>query len=437
MERGTGTVSPVPTRTRGSAFRIAATAGAEAAGEAVRLLRAHRTRSALTIFGIVWGTASVIFLGGWGQGVAGMVERGLFKTGRNLGEIFAGQIGENFTPAADRRLLWFTLDDLDVLRRRARTPALIAGEFWKVLPVSYRRRAITVDVRGIEPEVATLRGVEVAAGRQISRSDVAERRRVAVLGERVRRRLLGAEGGIGSRIRLDGMSFTVVGLLDKVGTQLHRDRMEIDDQVWLPLTTLQYHWPPDWTDEVVISRILYRVASREQIHEAEVEARAILADRLGTSPTDEEAIRALSSAEALNRLPLAEIKGFMLLLAVALLAIGGVNLLNMMLESVHERRQEIGVRLAVGARRRDVIAQFFLETFLLTIVGGAAGIALGICGCFLLGRFDLPDVIPVPELGVGLVSIAFVVVVGVGVAAGVIPAWRAARIDPAFTLRME
>jgi ABC-type antimicrobial peptide transport system permease subunit len=127
----------------------------------------------------------------------------------------------------------------------------------------------------------------------------------------------------------------------------------------------------------------------------------------------------------------------MLLLAISLLAIGGVNLLNMMLESVHERRQEIGVRLAIGARRRDVIAQFFLETFLITLVGGIAGLALGIAGCVLLGMLDVPDIIPVPVLRIEIVVTAFAVVTFVGVAAGVIPAWRAARVDPAYTLRME
>jgi putative ABC transport system permease protein len=409
----------------------------DAASQAIRLLRAHRARSVLKTFGIVWGTAAVIFLGGWGEGVARNVERGLFKTGRNLGEIFAGQIGEQFTPAADRRHLWFGLDDLDVLRRRARLPTLIAGEAWDVLPVSYRRRAINADVRGIEPEVATLRGVELAAGREIVRSDLDDRRRVAILGDRARRRLLGAEGAIGSRIRLDGQPFEVIGVLEEVGTQLHRDRLEIDDQIWVPLSTLQYHWPSDWTDEVVISRILYRIPSRHLIDETEAEVRAILAGRLGTAPSDREAIRALSSAKALSRLPLNEIKGFMLLLAVSLLAIGGVNLLNMMLESVHERRQEIGIRLAVGARQRDVVGQFFLETFLVTLVGGVAGLALGIAGCLLLGMLDVPEIIPVPVLRVGIVVTALVVVVVVGIAAGVIPAWRAARVDPAYTLRLE
>jgi putative ABC transport system permease protein len=411
--------------------------GVEAASQALRLLRAHRVRSLLTTFGIVWGTASVIFLGGWGEGVAQMVEHGLFKTGRDLGEIFAGQIGEDFTPAADRRNLWFTLDDLEALRRRARLPTLIAGEAWKVLPVAFRRRSINADVRGIEPDVAVLRGVELAAGREITRNDLDGRRRVAILGERARRRLLGAEGGVGSHIRLDGQPFTVIGLLAKVGTQLHRDRMEIDDQIWVPLSTLQLHWPSKWTDQVVISRILFRYPSRELLEETNSEVRAILAQRLGTSPTDDEAIRALSSAKALNRLPLGEIKGFMVLLAVSLLAIGGVNLLNMMLESVHERRQEIGIRLALGARRRDVIAQFFLETFIVTIAGGAAGLILGIAGCALLGRLDVPDVIPVPIVHFDIVALALFVLTSVGIAAGVVPAWRASRIDPAYSLRME
>jgi putative ABC transport system permease protein len=306
-----------------------------------------------------------------------------------------------------------------------------------VLPVSYRRRAINADVRGIEPEVATLRGVKLAAGREIARSDLDDRRRVAILGDRARRRLLGAEGAVGSRIRLDGKPFTVIGVLEEVGTQLHRDRLEIDDQIWVPLSTLQYHWPPDWTNEVVISRILYRIPSRHLIDETEAEVRAILAGRLGTAPSDSEAIRVISSAKALSRLPLNEIKGFMLLLAVSLLAIGGVNLLNMMLESVHERRQEIGIRLAVGARRRDVIGQFFLETFLITLVGGIAGLALGIAGCLMLGALDVPEIIPVPVLRVGIVVTALAVVTVVGIAAGVIPAWRAARVDPAYTLRME
>jgi putative ABC transport system permease protein len=117
--------------------------------------------------------------------------------------------------------------------------------------------------------------------------------------------------------------------------------------------------------------------------------------------------------------------------------IGGIGVLNMMLDSVHERRQEIGVRLAIGARQRDITLQFFIETFAIAFTGGLAGAALGIGGCVLFGIFEVPDLVPVPVLSARVVALALGILSCVALAAGVIPAWRAARIDPALTLRME
>jgi putative ABC transport system permease protein len=104
---------------------------------------------------------------------------------------------------------------------------------------------------------------------------------------------------------------------------------------------------------------------------------------------------------------------------------------------VHERRQEIGVRLAVGARRRDILVQFFLETFVITGLGGLVGIALGLAGCVGLARLHVPDLVPIPIVRPEIVTLALGVMAGVGAAAGVVPAWRAARVDPALTLRDE
>ncbi len=406
-------------------------------GQALRLLLAHKLRSALTLFGIVWGTASVILLVGWGDGVRAMLERGFFKTGRNMGEVWAGKIGEDFTPAVDRRFLWYVQADVDALRRRARLPERIGAEYWQFLPVTHRQRALSLDVRGIDPEVMEIRGAHLAAGRGITHADLDHRRRVVVVGDTVRRRLLGADGGIGSRIRLAGRPFEVIGILEPLGTQLSRDRMEIDEQVWAPLATLQAHWPPWWTDDPVVSKILYRMPDRAAMQATEDEVRAILAERLGVSPDDEEAVGVWSSLEMLNQLPLDETRGLMFVLAAALLVIGGVGVLNMMLDAVHERRHEIGLRLAIGARRRDVVVQFFLETLVVTTIGGLLGAALGIGGAHLLASFELPELVPVPVLSPAVVWLALGVMLAVGVGAGVVPAWRASRIDPSLTLRME
>ncbi len=409
----------------------------ESIRQALRLLWAHKMRSLLTMFGIVWGTAAVIFLVGWGEGSTAKLEWGFFKAGKNMGEVWAGHVSEEFTPAVDRRYLWYTIEDVEVLRRRARLPEAIGAESWEMLPATYRQRAVWVDVRGIDPEVMEIRGVPLAAGHGITRSDVEHRRRVAVLGDTTRRRLLGAEGGIGSWIRLAGKPFKVVGLLEHVGTQLSRDRMLIDEHAWIPITTLQDNWPKGWTDEFVVTKILYRMPSRALLDETEAEVRAILAERLQVRPDDTEAVGIHSAVKMLRNLPIDQMQGLMFILATATLVIGAVGVLNMMLDSVYERRQEIGVRLAVGARRRDIIAQFFLETFAISALGGLVGAALGVGTCLVLGGLDAPEMIPVPVLNPRIVVVALSVMGGVGLAAGVIPAWRAARVDPALTLRME
>ena len=409
----------------------------EAIRQAVRLLWAHRVRSLLTMFGVVWGTASVIFLVSWGNGVQVMLEDGFFRAGKNLGEVWAGRVSEEYTPAVDRRYLWYTYDDLQALRRRARLPVMIGGEAWRMLPAAFKQRAINVDLRGVEPEVMQLRGVPLARGRAISRSDIEHRRRVAVLGDNVRKRLLGPEGGLGSWVRIAGKPFKVVGLLDHVGVQLSRDRMLIDDHIWVPITTVHANWPEWWTNDFVVSKIIYRMRDPSMLEDTEKEVRAILADRIGVGREDDEAIGIHSAVKMLRRLPIQQTKGAMAILAITTLLIGAIGILNMMLDSVYERRREIGIRLAVGARRRDIVVQFFLETFAVTSIGGLFGVAMGVAGCVFLASLDYPDLVPIPVLEGGVVVSALLVMSVAGIAAGIIPAWRASRIDPALTLRME
>jgi len=411
--------------------------GLEVVRQALRLLLAHKLRSLLTLFGLVWGTAAVIFLVGWGRGVRDKLELGFFKAGRNMGEVWAGRVSEEFTPAVDRRFLWFTPADVDALRRRARLPELVGAEAWELLPAAYGQRGLNVDVRGIEPEVMEIRGVPVAAGRGVTKADVEHRRRVVLVGDLVRRRLLGPEARLGTWIRIGGTPFQVVGLLAPVGTQLSSDRLAVDEQVWVPISTVFALWPRPWSEEPVVTKIVYRMRDRRLLAETEREVRAILASRLHVGPDDSEAIGIWSSVKMLNRLPIDQMRGLLFILAAATLGIGGIGVMNMMLDSVHERRREIGLRLAVGARPRDVVAQFLAETLCVTALGGLAGAALGVGSCLALGSLELPELAPVPVLRADTVVAALAIMIGVGVAAGVVPAWRAARVDPASTLRME
>ena len=405
--------------------------------EAAATLRAHKSRALLTLFGIAWGTASVILLTGWGDGVRIMMERGFFKTGRNLGEAWAGRVSEEFTPAVDRRWLWFTSADLAALRGRVKLSEVVGGEYMEWAAATYHGRTRNVDLRGIDPETFAIRGIDVAAGRPITQTDLDHRRRVVVLGDQVRRTLLGPHGGVGSWIRLDGRPFEVVGLLAPVGVQLSQDRMLIDEQTWTPLTTAQTLWPKDWTEDAVISKILFRIRDRQHVDVAKREVRAILAERLRVSPDDDDAVGIFSPIEMLNRFPLDQTRGFLFLLAATTLGVGGIGVVSMMLDAVHERRQEIGIRLAVGATRRDILELFFFETLAITATGGLVGAAVGVASTWALGRLEVPDLVPVPVLHLSLVFVAVGVMGAVGILAGLWPAWRASRVDPAITLRME
>jgi putative ABC transport system permease protein len=410
----------------------------EALGEALRTLRTEWLRTFLTMFGIVWGTASVVFLMSWGLGVQRTLEDGFSRAGKNVVQAWPGKIGEDFTPAADRRELWFTLADVEVVRRRSRLAVAVAAEsrFWGHL--GHGQTTLSTDVRGVEPVGMDLRGAAIAAGRPITHADLSGRRRVAVLGARLRQRLLGSTDGVGATIRVRGQPFTVVGLLAPVGTQLWRDNgEEIDDQAWIPLTTLFVLDPRPGRDDDVVDSIVMRLGRRQDYDALKTEVRAILAQRLRVAPTDAEAMLMGSPLDLLRKIPLDQTAGLLLILGSATLLIGGVGILTMMLDAVQERRQEIGVRLAVGARRRDILGQFLLETFAITGIGGVVGLGLGVGGALALARLHVPDLVPVPILKTWIVVVAVGVMTAVGVAAGVVPAWRAARVDPALTLRAE
>jgi putative ABC transport system permease protein len=409
----------------------------EALREALATLRAHRARSLLTLFGVVWGSAALVLLTSWGHGVQTMVERGFFRSGRNLTNVWAGRVKAEFSPAVDRRYLWFTSGDVEALRRRTHLADLVGGESAAYRAVTFREQARSLDVHGIEPVLQELRGVRVERGRALGVADALQRRRVAVLGATARARLLGARGDVGGWIRIDGTPFQVVGLLARVGTQLSRDSSEIDEQVWIPLSTYQSWFPAWWTDEPVVGRVLFRARDRRDVPAAQREVRAILADRLRVAADDDEAIGMFSSVEMLNRIGVERLTGVLFVLALTTLGIGGIGVVTLMLDSVHERRQEIGLRLALGARPRDILAQIFLEALALTLLGGLLGVALGVGGCLALAAIDAPDLVPLPELRPRIVALAAFAMTLVGVAAALPPARRALGVDPGIVLRME
>lgn len=404
---------------------------------ALLTLRTQKLRTALTLFGMIWGTASVVFLMSWGLGLEKMLDEGFNKVGHNVVHVWAGTIGEDFTPAMDRRQLWFSREDVEAVREGVRNADLVLAESRGWYPVTYRDQFFSRDLRGVGPEQMVVRNTHIAAGRPISADDVKSRRRVAVLGHKSRLKILGPDGQIGATIRILGTPHEVVGFLEPIGTQLFRDADEIDDQVWVPLSTLLSMRPSEVENEDVINIIVLRATSRAVYDDLKKEIRSILARRLGVRPDDEEALLVFSPIEAVRDMQIDRMTGMLFILAITTLGIGGIGILNMMLDSVQERRQEIGVRLAVGARRRDIVAQFFMETLVISSLGGLLGLGLGLAFCSFLASLHVPDLIPLPLLEPWIIWLALGVMALIGVLSGIIPAFRAAGVDPSVTLRAE
>jgi putative ABC transport system permease protein len=401
--------------------------------QALATMGQHRRWAALTVFGIVWGTASIVLLVGWGVGVQGMVEVGLQKVGKNLVFVIPGRVGEDLSPAEERRALTFDLDDVKAVRAATRYGELVGAEveLWKYVRNGSRGRV--ADVRGIDPTIQQLRATSVASGRLITPDDVRFSRRVAVIGQTARERLLGPRPALGARLNVEGTSFEVVGLMTRLGTQLNRYRSDIDEQIWIPITAAM-----TLKGNEEVSAIITRPRERRYNDDLKQEMRRILARRLHVSPKDEEAVFIISMVDILSGFDsvFTAQKIFLVVLAVGTLLIGGIGVMNMMLVSVNERRREIGLRLAVGARRLDVVGQFLVETLVITLLGGAVGLSAGLIGCMVLGQLPR-DVVPVPVIVPAVVVLAIVVTTTVGIASGLAPAWRASLVDPSESLRSE
>jgi putative ABC transport system permease protein len=391
---------------------------AEAWRVALGALRANRLRSGLTMLGVIIGVAAVVVLVAIGTGTKNEVEQQVEGLGSNLLLVFPGEASFTAAPAVSR----LTLADVDavvqVVGDRDRVAVQVAsGETVRAGTAS--RFTSVLGVLENTPEVFPR---ELRRGAYLSRSDVDTARRVAVLGARVAAELFADRDPIGQQITIAGVRFRVVGVFAPAGPSLGIDR---DDQVHIPVTTAHRLLGTDRIDALAV-----QAPDRSRIHELGDQIVAELSARHPESQfsavTQEEIIGVLGDILGVLTGVLAAIAGISLL-------VGGVGVSNIMLVSVRERVREIGLRKAVGARPRDIGLQFLIEAVMLTSIGGLLGIGLGVGSALLAAELS-----PVPAaITWWSMALAFGVSAAVGIAFGVVPAQRAARLDPVAALRAE
>ena len=391
---------------------------AEALRVALDALRANRLRSLLTMLGVVIGVAAVVVLVAIGSGAKQEVESQVEGLGSNIIFVFPGSVEFGAAPSISR----LQLDDVDYLGRVIGNPDAVATTVSSGETVSVGSTQVFSTIAGTNENVPNVFTRPVARGEYLTAADVDTRRRVAVLGSKVADELFGDVEPLGRQITIAGVRFRVIGVFAEVGSAFGVSR---DDEIHIPVTTAQQLFGVDRIDALAI-----KAPTLDDVDSVRRDVIGALEDKY-----PDEQFSAVTQSQILGTL--GEILGLLTLVLSAIAAIsllvGGVGVSNIMLVSVRERTREIGLRKALGARRRDITVQFLIEAVLLTTVGGVIGMALGIGVSLLANAFTpLPAVIawwsPV---------LAFSVSVAVGIFFGVFPARRAGRLEPVEALRTE
>ena len=404
---------------------------------ALSSLVANKLRAALTMLGIIIGVAAVITLVSVGQGVQEVVVAEFEGLGRNLLFVVPGAPDANeFTGDIVRAEL--TNDDYEALADPALVPDVV-----RVAPVYGRPAIVTrggeearTTVTGTTPDYTGVRDFRPILGDFFTEQDVSSAARVAVLGQSVYEQLFpDGELPIGETIRINNVNFRVIGLMEEKGGSGFNDQ---DDIVLVPLNTAQRRlFPARRADgEYRVDQIFAQVGSEERQDAAIVEMTLALRDSRGIAFRDEDDFTILSQSEVIGALSQITnvLTTFLGVIAGISLLVGGIGIMNIMLVSVTERTREIGLRKAVGAKRRDILWQFLTEAIILASVGGLIGLVLGAGGAWIISR--LSDTLDA-RLAWNSVALAIVFSAGVGLFFGIYPATRAARLNPIDALRYE
>lgn len=406
--------------------------------EFVQDVLAHRTRALLTIVAITWGTVAVVLLLSFGEGLGTQMLNGLINAGNRIMILYGGETGMQFEGMPKGRRIRLAEDDAEMLRRAIPAIAMVSPQYRNSVELRYGTTSTVTECEGVNPLFEEMRRMYPAAGgRFLNDVDVTMQRRSLVLGGRIAEEIFGREDPIGKTILVDGIPFVVVGTLQrKIQTSMNNG--PDDQRAIMPYTTFRTMYGPMYVNSIVV-----RPQDPSQQEALKKEIFRVLARKYHFHPDDERTLYIWDFIrnEQTNRKISVGISIFLGSVGFLTLLIAGVGVANVMYVVVKERTREIGVKLALGARKRHIHAQFVFEALLLAFIGGFVGLLAS--GLVVGGVRMLPsDDGPMQFLGKPILSPAIMLMTAgilalIGLIAGFFPARKAAGVNPVESLRYE